>query len=117
MIVHESVRARYIRDYQLSPIANECTFHWIRLLHHREQQQCDENGDMMSLTSLNNEDIWPSVFKRMRVKHSSKIFSHVVAGALIAYRDKFPEFANSHLTAIFFVRNSKLVQHSKQLSS
>ena len=101
LIVHESVRARYIRDYLLSPVSSECTFHWIRLLHHREQQQCDESGAMISLTSLNNEDIWPSGFQRMRVKHTSKIFSHAVAGALIAYRDKFPEFANSHLTAIF----------------
>ena len=100
-IVHESVRTRYIENYQLSPVAKECSFHWIRLLHHREKQQCEENGAMMSLTDLNYADIWPSGFQRMRVNNSSKIFSHTVGAALIAYRDKLPEFANSHLTAIF----------------
>ena len=55
---------------------------------------------IMSVTDLNYADIWPSKFQRMRVKHSSKIFSHTVGGALIAYIDKYPEFANSYLTAI-----------------
>ena len=70
-------------------------------MHQREQEQYEENGAAMSLINLTYSDIWPSGFQRMRVKFPSKVMSVNVGSALIAYKNKFPEFGDSHLTAIF----------------
>ena len=101
-LIHSSSRARFIKEYKLSPAQNHCSFHWIRLLYQREQEQLS-NGAAMNLTNLTHIDIWPTGFQRMRVKHTSKVLSLNVGSALTSYKHNFPEFANSHATSIFLI--------------
>lgn len=103
LIIHQALRARFINEYYLSPAENCCSFHWIRLLHHREEQEREENGAAMTLTNLTFADIWPSGYQRMRVKHTSKVFSDNVASALLAYKQKYEEFGGCHPTAILIL--------------
>ena len=75
IILNDSIPAEYIKQFHLSPVDKRCSFHWIRLLNQRENEECIENGAAMCLTNLTHADIWPTGFQRMRVKHSSKVIS------------------------------------------
>ena len=86
LIIHDDVRARWIKEYNLSPVDKLCSFHWIRMLYHREEYEREKNGAALTLTKLSHDDIWPRGFQRMRVKYSSKIFSEKVSSALIAHK-------------------------------
>ena len=106
-IFHESTRAYLMKEYNLSLAEYVCSFHWIRLLHHREEETRLYNGAIMTLTNLSTADIWPSGFQRMRVKHTSKVFSPTVESALIAYKIKYIEFSKCHPTAILLMEASR----------
>ena len=43
----------------------------------------------------------------MRVKHTSKMFSLAVGGALIAYKIKYLEFSNCKFTAILIMEAAR----------
>lgn len=101
LLLDEQTRARFINDYHLSPTENHCSFHWIRLLYQKEQEQIFQNGAAMTLTSLSHADIWPSSFQRMRVKHTTKLFSNNVGSGLMAYKEIDQSFLRAHATAIF----------------
>lgn len=59
LVIDESVRTRWIKEYNLSPVEKHCSFHWIRLLYEREETAREENGAAMSLTNLLHSDVWP----------------------------------------------------------
>ena len=116
LILNEETRARFINEYHLSPTDNHCSFHWIRLLYEKEQEQIFQHGAAMTMTNLCHADIWPSSFQRMRVKYTSKLFSNKVASAIMAYRENDISFLNSHSTAIFLIETNnwfKLVNNYK----
>ena len=106
-IFNESTRAYLMKEYHLSPAEYICSYHWIRLLHHREEEARLNNGAIMTLTNLSTADIYPSGFQRMRVKHTSKVFSPTVGSALIAYKIKYLEFSNCHPTAILIMEAAR----------
>lgn len=70
LIIHETIRTKYINEYHLSLADKYVSFYWIRLLHQRENEQIYKEGAAINLTNLSYDYIWPSGFQRMRLKYT-----------------------------------------------
>ena len=75
IILNDSIRAHYIKQFHLSLVDKRCSLHWIRLLNQRENTKCFQNGAEMCLTYLTHANIWHYGFEHIHVKHSSKVMS------------------------------------------
>ena len=63
LILNPNVRARWIKEYNLSPVEQHCSFHWIRLLKQQEDIEREEHGAAFTFTHLLQSDIFLQDFK------------------------------------------------------